>query len=93
MDDTKQVYELQQLETIETDRQYRVIRFSPDGRRLFGAAYDGTIARWDLSGETPQSLAAVEGHCDCLRPGTSCCCRPTPGGSFAHGIWPRKRRR
>ena len=62
MDDTKTINEPQQLETIETDRQFRVIRFSPDGQQLFGAGYDGTIQRGDLSGEEPRPQAALKGH-------------------------------
>ena len=52
----------QQLETIETDCQFRVIRFTPDGKQLFAAGYDGTIHRWDVTGETPQPLTPLEGH-------------------------------
>ena len=63
MDDaqTTESAEPQQLETIETDRQFRVIRFSPDGSQLFGAAYDATIHRWDLAGEQPAALEPLEG--------------------------------
>ena len=54
--------EPQEVETLETDRQFRVIRFSPDGKQLFGAGYDGTIQRFDVSGESPELLAPLEGH-------------------------------
>lgn len=63
MDDKQQPSpEPKQLATIETDRQVRVIRFSPDGKQLFAAAYDATIQRWDLSGEKAKALSPLEGH-------------------------------
>lgn len=54
--------EPKQLHEIETDRQLRTIRFRPDGKLLFGAAYDALIRRWDFSGEEPQQLTPLAGH-------------------------------
>ena len=84
MNETKPNTEPQQLATIETDRQFRVIRFSPDGKRLFGAAYDATIHRWDFSGEKPEPLPPLEGHrgwADSYFP-------PIHGANSARGILP-----
>jgi len=52
----------QELQTIQPDRQYRVIRFSPDGQSLFAASYDADIHRWDFSGDTPQVIEPLKGH-------------------------------
>lgn len=42
---------------IETDRQVCLIRFSPDGRYLFGGGFDASIRRWDI---TPESVPVAE---------------------------------
>lgn len=52
----------EQIRQIETDRQYRSIRFTPDGKTLICAAYDGSIQRWDLAAEEPQLLDPLLEH-------------------------------
>ncbi len=60
--DAQPIAQPKQLTTIETDRQYRVIRFSPNAKTLYGAGFDAAIHRWDLSGELPTELLVLPGH-------------------------------
>ncbi|MBA4065773.1 MAG: hypothetical protein C0501_19055 [Isosphaera sp.] len=38
------------------------VRFSPDGKTLAAACFDGTVRRWDVSAAEPAELPAVTGH-------------------------------
>ncbi|WP_439631512.1 WD40 repeat domain-containing protein [Gemmata sp.] len=38
------------------------VRFSPDGKVLVAACFDGTVRRWDVSGKEPAELTAISGH-------------------------------
>lgn len=38
------------------------VRFSPDGKQLVAACFDGTVRRWDVSGREPVELPAITGH-------------------------------
>lgn len=38
------------------------VRFSPDGKQLAAACFDGTVKRWDVSGKEPAELPAITGH-------------------------------
>lgn len=38
------------------------VRFSPDGKQLAAACFDGTVRRWDVSGKEPVELPALGGH-------------------------------
>lgn len=38
------------------------VRFSPDGKQLAAACFDGTVKRWDVSGKEPTELPALGGH-------------------------------
>ena len=51
-----------QKKMVETDRQVCLVRYSPDGRYLYGGGFDATIRRWDLSDEEPQQLDPLTGH-------------------------------
>ncbi|MBA4187938.1 MAG: hypothetical protein C0467_07955 [Planctomycetaceae bacterium] len=42
--------------------QINRIRFSPDGKMLVAACFDGTVKRWDVSGKEPIELPAITGH-------------------------------
>jgi WD40 repeat protein len=42
--------------------QINRIRFSPDGKVLVAACFDGTVKRWDVSGKEPVELTAITGH-------------------------------
>jgi len=55
-------HEAKETRKIDTDRQVCLIRFSPEGRYLFGGGYDSTIRRWDFSIEEPKLLEPINGH-------------------------------
>jgi WD40 repeat protein len=38
------------------------VRFSPDGKQLAAACFDGTVKRWDVSGKEPAELPALAQH-------------------------------
>lgn len=38
------------------------VRFSPDGKLLAAACFDGTVRRWDLAGREPAELPPIVGH-------------------------------
>jgi WD40 repeat protein len=38
------------------------VRFSPDGKALAAACFDGAVKRWDVSGKEPVELPALGGH-------------------------------
>src|SRR5881275_1462883 len=42
--------------------QVNRIRFSPDGKMLVAACFDGTVKRWDMTGKEPTELPAITGH-------------------------------
>ncbi|MDG1894939.1 MAG: hypothetical protein P8J37_08525 [Fuerstiella sp.] len=54
--------EARELRKIDTDRQVCLIRYSPDGKMLFGGGYDSQIRRWSLTTDEPRSLAPLTGH-------------------------------
>ncbi len=54
--------EPKEIQKIEPTQQVARIRFSPDGKFLFGGGYDAKIHRWDLSGEKAVELPMIEGH-------------------------------
>jgi WD40 repeat protein len=58
----KQRYEPKQTGQITPDRQLCMIRISPCGKLLLAASSDGTVRRWDLSGEKPAELEPLKGH-------------------------------
>lgn len=45
---------------IETDRQVCLIRFSPDGRHLFGGGFDASIRRWDFAAADAKETDAAD---------------------------------
>ena len=49
-------------QTVDTDRQVCLIRFSPCGNYLFGGGYDAQIHRWQVSESETRQLAPVPGH-------------------------------
>ncbi len=38
------------------------VRFSPDGKTLAAACFDGTVKCWDVTGTEPAELPAITGH-------------------------------
>jgi WD40 repeat protein len=54
--------EPKEIHKIEPTQQVARIRFSQDGKLLFGGGYDAKIHRWELSGENTAELPAIEGH-------------------------------
>jgi len=44
------------------DTQINRIRFSPDGKLLVAACFDGTVKRWDMSGKEPAEGPSITGH-------------------------------
>jgi WD40 repeat protein len=42
--------------------QVNRVRFSPDGKLLAAACFDGTVKRWDTTGKEPAELPALTGH-------------------------------
>ncbi|MBI1375121.1 MAG: hypothetical protein GC159_20575 [Phycisphaera sp.] len=42
--------------------QVSMARWSPDGRHIVAACYDGVIRRWDVTGEKPAELSTLKGH-------------------------------
>jgi WD40 repeat protein len=38
------------------------VRFSPDGKQLAAACFDGKIRRWNVTGKEPAELPAIPGH-------------------------------
>lgn len=66
MDDPKQQllkqYEPKEVKAIMADPQCFVARFSPCGKWLAGASYDGKVRRWDATNDELPELAAVAGH-------------------------------
>lgn len=66
-DDPKQL--LQQFEPKEarvlqkeSGREFAAVRFSPCGKFLVGASFDGKVCRWDVSADEPKELSALNGH-------------------------------
>lgn len=58
----KERYEPKQVGQIQPEQQICMVRVSPCGKLLLAACMDGTIRRWDLTGEKPEELAALPGH-------------------------------
>lgn len=54
--------ELKELASVVSQPQLATARYSPCGRYLFGAAYDATVRRWDVTGDEPKELAPLSGH-------------------------------
>ena len=44
------------------DAQVTCVRFSPCGRVLAAAAFDGTVRRWDVTADPPAELPRLPGH-------------------------------
>jgi WD40 repeat protein len=42
--------------------QVNRLRFSPDGKTLAAACFDGTVRRWDVTGKEPAELPPLTGH-------------------------------
>lgn len=59
---TQKKPQLKEIAVVQSEAQLNSIRFSACGRFLFGAAYDATIQRWDITGEKPEALIPLEGH-------------------------------
>lgn len=54
--------EPKEIQKIQPTQQVARIRFTPDGKLLFGGGYDAKIHRWDLSGEEAVELSTIDGH-------------------------------
>lgn len=52
----------QELQTVETDRQVCIARFSPGGEMLLTGGYDGFVRRWKLTGNEFEELSPIVGH-------------------------------
>jgi WD40 repeat protein len=61
-DKLRQLFEPKPLKVIETKRQMSIVRFSPCGKLLLAGGCDGLVHRWDVSGDKPVELPAVDGH-------------------------------
>lgn len=53
---------LQEIKTIDVAPQLVSARFTPCGKYLLGASYDGRVRRWDVTQDDVPERAAVEGH-------------------------------
>jgi WD40 repeat protein len=64
-DDSKKLAELykpKQAKVVNPDRQLCMVRFSLCGKVLAGACQDGTVRRWDATGDTLAELPPLKGH-------------------------------
>jgi WD40 repeat protein len=64
-DDVKQLaerFKLIEKKVITAEPQVLTLRYSPDGKRLVAAGYDGRVRRWDATNEELPELAALAGH-------------------------------
>lgn len=64
-DDAKQLAERFKLvpkKMITADPQVLTLRYSPDGKFLVAAGYDGRFRRWDATQEELPELSAIAGH-------------------------------
>lgn len=66
-DDTKEL--LKQFEPKESNilqktsgAEFTSARFSPCGKFLVGAGFDGKVWRWNVSGDDSKELAPIAGH-------------------------------
>jgi WD40 repeat protein len=50
------------VQTITADPQVRAARYSPCGKVLVGGGFDSRVRRWNVSGDQPTELPALEGH-------------------------------
>jgi WD40 repeat protein len=61
-DDLKAKYTLSKARELAHPRQLWQARYSPCGKLLCAAGYDGLVHRWDISGDEPHALAPLTGH-------------------------------
>src|SRR5688500_16972781 len=62
MDDFKQRFEAKPQTVITANPQVLAARFTPCGKFLVAGGYDGRVRRWEVAGEAPSELPAVDGH-------------------------------
>ena len=62
MDDFKQRFEAKSQAVITATPQVLAARFTPCGKFLIAGGYDGRVRRWDVTGDVPAELPAVDGH-------------------------------
>lgn len=62
IDELKKRYEPKEQVVLSAEPQVLAARFTPCGKYLIAGGYDARVRRWDLSGEKPNEIAAVEGH-------------------------------
>jgi hypothetical protein len=62
MNDLQKRFEPKPLTVIAASPQVLMARFTPCGKFLIAGGYDGRVRRWDVVGEMPTELPAVEGH-------------------------------
>lgn len=55
-------YKLVEKKAIVADPQVLTLRFSPDGKFLVAAGYDGRFRRWDATKEELPELGRISGH-------------------------------
>jgi WD40 repeat protein len=63
--DAKQLaerYKPKEIKSFVADPQVLTLRFSPDGKFLVAACYDGRVRRWDATQDDFPEVAAVAGH-------------------------------
>lgn len=55
-------FEPKEVKVLKTERQVCMARFSPCGKFLVGACFDGLLRRWDASQDTLPELPSLAGH-------------------------------
>lgn len=60
--ETTPFVEPNELKTVVADPQLVVARYSPCGRVLAGASYDGRVRRWNSTSDEYTEIAPLEGH-------------------------------
>lgn len=56
------LYGAKELKSLKTERQQRAVRFTPCGKFLVAAGFDGLVRRWDASSDEFAELPALPGH-------------------------------